>query len=349
MSIMEESSFILALFFSDEYNLVFEEIKHYKEFSSEQGDKLKMLPFQFLGPIFMTAASGTESAWRINFIEYSMALKKDEPRDADILQTFFSINSTIEVQPGRATNLFALIGSPYTEDLNVIHQKITKYIHPSIIQGIKLNQILLGNNFIREKLIKQELIRGLHLIEYYLGSSRKMYWRAKKKYYCIGLIERKVSEIKKSSFLYTFEQENSMRKQILDLIPSYHVMSVLPDYYENLLNETLKIFDKKGVFPNLRQIDLTRKEQEVLYFEEYTIKNGIKRTIGCILIPLISYNSDVIYDISFFQKRFRNILDNNEELKTHLKKFNPNFSVKGWNITTNDDLNQIASKLDRTY
>ncbi len=343
---MNESNTILALFFSDESNLVFEEIKYEEELTIEQKSKLKMLPFQYLGPIFMTAANGKEGSWKIDFIEYSISLKQKGTINADVLQTFFALNSTIESKKGELTNLFALVGSSYTEDLKILFQKLREYVHPSIIQEIYFNFKLSEGNYSREKLIKEELIRGLHLMEYYLGSSRKIYWKEKRTYYCIGLIERKIGENIKSSKLYTFKTEDSIRRQILDLIPSFYVMAILPDYYENLLNDTLIIFDKKGIFPNLRQIDLTLKEKEVLYIEDFCVKEGIKRSIGCILIPLKNVDFEEITDIIFYQKKVRTILDNDEQMKHNLKVFNTNFSDFGWNLISDADLNQINMLLD---
>ncbi len=346
---MKRPSWIIALFFSDESNLIFEEIKHEKEFSKEQKNQLKMLPFQFLGPIFLTAASAREGAWKIDFIEYSLSLKQQEIKEADILQTFFALNSTMESAPGMNTNLFALIGSPYTEDPIEIYKKITDYIHPSILQGTKMNQLLLGKKFNREKFIKEELIRGLHLIEYYLGSSRKLYWKEKKNYYCVVVTERKIGQGIKHSTLYTIEPEDSLRRRILELIPSFYVLSVLPDYYENLLKDTLALFEKKGIFINIRQINLSLKEKEVLYFEDFIIEKGIKRSIGCFLIPLIDdASSRELRNKRFYHKQIRNILDNDLSLTEYLQDFNINFSPRGWNINTEDDLNHISLLLDNT-
>ena len=92
---------------------------------------------------------------------------------------------------GNTTYLFTIIGSPYTEDVELIYQKLIRYIHPSIIQGKIVNEDINKAEFILSDFIDTELTRGISLIEHSLGSARKMggaYWKKKLKYYCIKQI-----------------------------------------------------------------------------------------------------------------------------------------------------------------
>ena len=192
-----------------------------------------MLSYQFLGPLFFTAASGNGVNWKIEFIESSLSHYQNRTLDADVIQSFFNLNSSMETEDGN-TNLSVLIGSPYTEDINLIYRKMVEYIHPSIIQGKFTAESLMGGDFKFKNLIQYELGRGLNLIEYTLGSARKLYPEEQQKYYCIGIIERKVDEKLRISNFYSFDKEDPLRKYVLSFIPSFYVMSILPDYYENL-------------------------------------------------------------------------------------------------------------------
>ncbi|MFW9874071.1 MAG: hypothetical protein ACFFG0_13265 [Candidatus Thorarchaeota archaeon] len=71
----------------------------------------------------------------------------------DVIQSFFTLNSSINTSEG-TTNLFALMGSPFTEDMKLIYEEISEYIHPSIIQGKVVNENLLGNRFNFSRFIK---------------------------------------------------------------------------------------------------------------------------------------------------------------------------------------------------
>ena len=142
----------------------------------------------------------------------------------------------------------------------------------------------------------------MNLIEYSLGSSRKMYWEEQQKYYWVGLIERKNAEDLKISNLYTIRLNDPMRNQLLDHFPSYYVMSVLPDYYENLIDETLKIFEKTGIFSNIRQIILKLKDKKVIYLEEFLVdSSNITKSYGAILIPAVDTFQDA-KNLSFYKK-----------------------------------------------
>ena len=243
------------------------------------------------------------------------------------------------------TNLFAIIGSPFTEDIKITYQKMVDYIHPSIFQGREVNKRTLGQDFKFSRFINEELSRGLDLIEYNLGTSRKMHWEEQQKYYCVGLIEREISSESKTSYLYTFDKDISLRKQFLNYIPSYYVMAILPDYYENLIDQTLKLFGKTSVQSNIRKIKLTHQNKKVLYFEEYTIKNDIKKSYGVILIPDDNKIKDA-KKISFYNKNLRLILDVHKDLKDIMFKINPDLKYEKWGTASEEKLNKIRMCLD---
>jgi len=290
---MENNEGMLGLFYSDENGVIYNNIKLSEDLTDERKIQLKMLPFQFLGPVIMTAASNSKEKWTIEFIEANLYLVNVNTKEVDIIQSFFNLNSSVYSEKG-ISHLFALIGSRYTEDIRLILNKMIKYIHPSIYQGKIINEDFQGRNFCRNEFIKNELNRGLELIEYTLGSSRKVYWDEKQNFQCIALIERENTENDKKSYLYTFEKNNPLRKNI----PSYYIMSILPSYYENLIHETFEIFGKKGIYPHLRIIKLRHKEKRVIYIEEFLMNNNRKllgeQPLLYIYLHLPSYNCSLI-------------------------------------------------------
>ena len=339
---MKDDDRILGLFFSDKDNLVYDNIKFSESLSEDNKNQLNMLSYKFLGPVFLTAASSNGDNWRIELIESSLSLYQG--KISDIIQSFFSLNSSFKSEDG-VSNLFALIGSPHTEDIKDIYNLLVKYIHPSIIQGKIVNEDLLGNRFNFHKFIKSELVRGIHLIDYSLGSSRKVYWEEQHSYSCVGLIERIKSKKDKISNLYTFDESDPLRKESLNFIPSYYVMCVLPDYYENLIDETLRLFNKAGISANLRLINLSNKNNKVIYLEEFIVEDDIKKSYGVILVQ----DNNVLSNpnkISFYKKNLRLILDGHKELNEVLNHFNDRFKAKEWATQTDEDLNNIGSKLD---
>jgi len=338
------SSIILGLFFSDENNLIYENIKYTEEISEEEKEELKMLPFKFLGPIFLTAATEEEDNWRIKFIESSLSLYQEREMNRNVIQSFFNINSTLETPEG-ITNLFTLIGSPYTEDINIIDKKVSKYIHPSITQGKVVKESILGNDFSFKEFIKKELERGINLIQHGLGSSRKMYWKEQKKYYCVGLIERFTSNDSSQTYLYTFEKKNLFRKKVLSLIPSYYVMMIIPNFYEDLIDKTLKLFNKTNVYPNIREIILESKTKEVLYVEEFLKVNGDKTSYGFILIPELN-DSQYNRNLSYYKKKLRLILDGDKNILNSLREINPEFDIRKWGANSEEELDIIKNELD---
>ncbi len=343
---MKDARLILGLFFSDENNIVFEKIRFSKNLSEERKDEIKTLSFKFLGPLFLTAASDEGGKWKIDYIESSLTIQSDTSFDeSEIIQSFFNLNSSTESKDGR-TNLFALIGSPYTEDTKMIYEKMVQYIHPSIAQGKVIFESFLGENFKFHDFINEELTRGLDLIEYSIGSSRKMYWEEQQKYYCVGLIERVTSAESKTTNLYTFDKEGSFRRYFMSYIPSYYLMSTLPNYYEDLINETLKLFGKSSVFPNIKIIELSLGDAKVKYLEEHAIENGITKSHGVILIPNVDDDQNS-RNISYYRKNLRLILDLHKNLVEVLLEFNPNFKLKSWSAITSEDLENVKMHLDK--
>ena len=342
---MKQEEIILGLFFANEDNLVFDNIKYSEIFSDIKINDIKMLSYKFLGPVFLTAATGIGNNWKIEFIETSLSLRDNNIEEADVLQSFFTLNSSIETQEG-ITNLFVLISSPYTEDTKLIYDELSNYIHPSIIQSKIVNENLLGSRFDYNKLIESELDRGINLIDYSLGISRKVYWEEEHRYYCVGLIERKTGEELRVSNLYTFNKDSDLRKRYLDYIPSYYVMSILPDYYENLINETLEIYNKKGVYPNIKRIELRYGDKKVVYLEEYNIKNDILKSYGVILIQQ-NEETEENKKLSYFKKNLRLILDREMDLKDSLNKFNQHLKYERWSTISDEALNKIDIFLDK--
>ncbi|TFG25216.1 MAG: hypothetical protein EU532_11870 [Promethearchaeota archaeon] len=333
---------ILGLFFSNEDNLIYDNIKFSENLTDDKKNQLNMLSYRFLGPVFLTAAISNGDKWNITLIESSLSHYQGQV--SDVIQSFFSLNSSITSEDG-ITNLFALIGSPYTEDLNELYNILTKYIHPSIIQGKIVNEDLLGNRFNFHKFIRSEMIRGLHLINYSLGASRKVYWKMQHNYSCVGLIERIISHENKKFCLYTYDENDPLRKETLKFIPSYYVMCILPDYYENLIDETLHIFNKASLFANIRLINLSNHDKKVIYLEEFKVEKNIKKRYGVILVQDCKSLGNP-KKISYYKKNLRLILDGNKELNQNLELFNPKFTNKKWITQSEEDLNRIKALLD---
>jgi len=341
---MKATEIILGLFYSDENNLIFDNIKYSESLSEDSINQIKMLPYKFLGPVFLTAASGSEN-WEINFIESSLSLPQSRSYDADIIQSFFSLNSTIEIATDQITHLFVLIGSPHTEDVKLLYDKMVKYVHPSIIQGKIVQENTIGNDFEFRHYIKKELERGLNLIDYSLGASRRVYWEEQRKYYCIGLIERIFEEGSKTSNFYTFDKDNPIKKHVLPYIPSFYIFTILPDYYENLIDETLKTFNKTGIDPHIRRIELSSYKKRAIYMEEFVEEKGVMKSYGVILIPE-GQSIKEGENLSYYKRNLRDILDKRKDLKDVLVKLNSDFKYEKWSTSTDEDLNKIRACFD---
>ncbi len=350
---MKAHDLILGLFYSDESSLVFENIK-LSEKSTESlpessRDDLKSLSLKFLGPLFLTANIEGGKNWKMEFIESSLTLKQNITGDVDLIQSFFTLNSSLESE-GILTNLFALIGSPYTEDIKLIYEKMIKFIHPSIIQGRIMNESVYADNFNFNEFIKEELRRGINLIEYSLGSARKMggkYWEEQKDYHCIGIIERVKSEDLNTSHLYTYEVDDPIVSDLLQFIPSFYVMAIIPEYYEYHIQQTLKLFQIITVHPNLRMIKLTLEDKQVIYLEEYLVENEIIRSLGVILISENELFRDS-KNLSHYKKDLRLILDKRKDILKSVMSFNSKFDpFNKWDTKSEEGLNNIKNLFDK--
>ncbi len=341
---MKEGDIILGLFYSDENNLIYDKIKNSSSISPEMEDEIKSLSLKFMGPLFLTTSSEKEKGRRIELIESSISLYQDKSFNADIMQSFFIMNSTKKTTEG-LTHLSAIVGSPYAEDLKILYDKLDNYIHPSINQGKIVIESILGGDFNRDQYIRGELTRGLEFINYSLGTSRKMYWEESQRYYCIAVIERINENGKNLTNFYTLDENSERRKDILKYIPSYYLLSILPDYYENLIRNTLEIFQKTSIFPNIRVISLKNLDNKIQYLEEFSLENGIKKSIGVVLLP-ISQEDLITEQISFYRKKLRMILDRNKKIEDELFDLNADLERKKWTTRTEQDLEAIKNKLD---
>ncbi len=343
----ELNDFILGLFFANEHNLIFENIKISKVLSQIRKQELMLLPLKFFGPVFLTKAYSGTANWKIEFIESTLSFKKQDTMDTSIIQSLFNLNSSIETEDG-VTNLFAIIASPYTEDFNFIYKHMMEYIHPSILQVRAMYREILKSDVKSQKFLEEELKRGINLIEFFLGSSRKTYWKEQQKFYCVGLIERIISRdfnIKELN-IYTFEKDDPLRIKHLDDIPSYYVMSILTGYYEKLINQTLDFFKKENVKSNIKQIELSSEDKKVVYLEEFSEENDIKKGYGVILIPQERESED-LNNKSFYVKILRKALDFEKNFEKNLKTINPNFSLKKWPAISGEDFVEIQLNLDK--
>jgi len=341
---MSNINAILGLFFANEDEMVYDKIKISEELTEERENNLKMLSFKYLGPVFLTEMCNKGNPWNIDLVESALILQNQGSYNEKMFQSFFNINASNESEDGVA-NLSALVASPYTEDIKEIADELCEYILPAIIQGKIVEENFLGSKFKYSKFIQKELTRGLNLIDYSLGSSRKVHWEEQHNYYCVGLIERIVSKYYKASNLFTFDKDNLLRKKCLEFIPSYYVMAILPDYYEKLIDETLKLFNVTTIYPNIRLIKLHSHEKKVIYLEEYVVDKNIKKSYGVILIEDTEGFTDM-NKISFYKKNLRLILDQNKDVHDIMVKINPNLSFKKWDTLSNESLNDLETNLD---
>ncbi len=336
---------IIGLFFADNNNLVYEKVKHTEILNFDEQYKLKVLPLKFLGPIFLTHASTDGKSWMIKSIEATLSLDLQTSKDFDTLQSFFILNSSIFAEEN-SSNLIAIVTSSYTEDIKVLREKLRDYIHPSVIQGKIVNVKAQGKDFNLDNFVNSELERGIALIDDSLGQARKLHWEKQQKYYILGIIERIFTKTQVDSYLFTFDAEDPLRKQLLEYIPSYYIMAILPQYYEMLITDTLEIFGKTSVLSNIRQINLGHNGQEVVYLEEFTSSNEVKKTLGFILIS----ENDIVSNfknISFYKKKLRSILDGHESFSKVIYNINTKLNtVDNYLINSEDDLNLIKKELD---
>ena len=339
------SEFLLGLFFSDDKTIVYDNIKLSYELPEEIIRKLKTMALKFLGPLFMTRNLYNQKGWKIDYIETSLASQRRMLVDDTLMQSFTCLNSTKKTAES-ITNLFSFIGSPFTEDLAMIYERLDKYIHPSIIQGKYFTQTIHGANFKFDLFIEDELNRGTDLIEHALGSPRKMYWEKKLLYSVVGVIKRTKKNGIYESDLYAFDIDDILRKEALENIPSYYFMGILPDYYEQLMNETLSLFGKNGLNSNIIKIKVSNPEKVVLYIEEFITEANSKTSYGLILIPSNEKIKET-RDLSFYKKNLRYILNKNKEFESTVIELNSRINpFESWNLNSDESLKKVERYLD---
>jgi hypothetical protein len=339
------SEFLLGLFYSDEETLVYDNIKLSHSLSKKAIQELKSMSLKFLGPLFMTSDLIKQMEWKIDYIDTTLTPQIEQKIDETLMQSFTCLNSSRKVA-GYLTNLFTFIGSPYTEDLTMIYERLDKYIHPSIVQGKLIAQSTYGDDFDLYKFIEDEIKRGTDLIEHTLGSPRKIYWEEKKAYSTVAVIKRTKNNGSLQSDLYTFDLDDPLRKETLEHIPSYYFMSILPDYYERRMNETLRLFGKQNLYSNIIKIKVSNPENVVLYIEEFMTNGDAKVSYGLILIP----KNDKIKesgDLFFYKKKLRSMLDKNNDVERSVIELNSRINpFDNWNLNSDETLQKIENLLD---
>jgi hypothetical protein len=339
------SKFLLGLFYSDEDTLVYDNIKLSHSLSKEAIRDLKSISLKFLGPLFMTRALYKQKGWKIECIETTLIPNVGKRFDELPIQSFTCFNSSKETA-GYLTNLFTFIGSPYTEDLTMIYERLDKFIHPCIIQGKFIAQKIHHSDFNIYELVDDELQRGTELIEHTLGSPRKMYWEEKKSYSTVAVIKRDKKASLLESDLYTFDVDDPLRKESLNHIPSYYFMGILPDYYEKRMNETLRLFGIEGLYSNIIKIKVSSPDKTVLYVEEFKTDAEGKTSYGLILIP---HNHEIkeSRDLFFYKKKMRQMLDKNKDFESSIIELNSKINpFDSWNLNSNGSLQEIERVLD---
>ncbi|MFX1380523.1 MAG: hypothetical protein ACFFA4_15665 [Promethearchaeota archaeon] len=341
------SEFLLGLFFSDDKTIVYDNIKLSIELPEEAIRKLKSMSLKFLGPLFMTRNLYNQKGWKIDYIETSLTPQRRMTVDDTLMQSFTCLSSTKKTAE-LITNLFSFIGSPYTEDLTMIYEKLDKFIHPSIIQGKLVSQAIYGANFKFDLFIEDALKRGVDLIEHTLGSPRRIYWEEKISYSVVGVIKRTKQNGIFESNLYTFDLDDKFRKEALEQIPSYYFMGILPDYYEQMMNGTLELFGKNGLNTNIIKLKVSNPKKVVLYLEEFVIKAESKTSYGLILIPSNEKIKEA-HDLSFYKKNLRYILNKNKDFERAVIELNSRINpFESWDLKSDDSLKNIERDLDST-
>ncbi len=339
------SEFLLGLFFSDDQTIVYDNIKLSHDLSKEAIRELKSISFKFLGPLFMTRNLYKQKQWKIDYIETSLTPQLRMKVDDTLMQSFTCLNSTRKTA-GYITNLFTFIGSPYTEDLTMIYERLDKFIHPSIIQGKIIAQKIHDTDFDFNLLVEEEIERGIDLLEHTLGSSRKIYWEEKMAYSTVAVIKRTKKDGLLESDLYTFDLDDPLRKEALNCIPSYYFMGILPDYYEKMMNETLRLFGKDGLYSNIIKIKMSNPDMVVLYIEEFITNEDGKTSYGLILIPSNNKVKES-RDLFFYKKKLRNMLDKNKNFERAVIELNSRINpFQNWNLNSDESLQNIERSLD---
>ncbi|MFX1358421.1 MAG: hypothetical protein ACFFA8_14205 [Promethearchaeota archaeon] len=339
------SEFLLGLFFSDEQTLVYDHIKLSYDLPEEKVQGLKSMSLKFLGPLFMTRNLFKQDQWKIEYIETSLTPQSRTKVDETLMQSFTCLNSSRKTAE-YITSLFTFIGSPYTEDMKIIYEKLDKYVHPSIIQGKLIAQTNYDANFDLNLFVENELKRGADLIEHTLGSPRKIYWEEKMAYSTVGIIKRTIKDGLLESDLYTFDLDDPLRKEALAHIPSFYFMSILPDYYEKRMNETLSLFGKDGLYSNIIKIKVSSPNSVVIYMEELKTYEDGKTSLGLILIPSNEKLKES-RDLFFYKKKLLSMLNKNSDFERSVielhSRINP---FENWNLNSDDSFQNIERSLD---
>lgn len=339
------SEFLLGLFYSDEETLVYDNIKLSYNLSEESIRELKSMSFKFLGPLLMTRELYKQKRWKIDYIETSLSPLTMSVVDDTLMQSFTCLNSSRETA-GYITNLFTFIGSPYTEDLAMIYERLDKYIHPSLIQGKLIAKKIHGADFDSNTLIEKEMKRGIDLLEHTLGSPRKIYWEEKMTYFPVAVIKRTLRDKILKSDLFTFDLDDPLRKEALNQIPSYYFMGILPDYYEKRMNEILRLFGKENLYSNITKIKISNPNKVVLYIEEFIYEANNKKSYGLILIPSTNKVKET-GDLFFYKKKLRSMLNKIENFERSVIELNSKINpFDNWNLNTNESLQKIEQSLD---
>lgn len=345
---MKKPDLILGVFFSDQNNLVYEHFRLSEMFSIKTKINLKLLANRLLGPIYFTAAYSLESDWHIDLIESSISLFHDKNKYLDVMQSFFILNSS-QIIPGidEPTNVLVFIGSPYTEDIYLMYDILTKYIHPSIIETLVINNHQFGlNNWNPKGPISKELKRASNLIESTAGQPRKSHWKKPEKYICIALNQRKISDSSDYSYFYTIYEDDPLRKKLLEYIPGYYIIAILPEYYENRIQETFSIYNREEMIPHITTIRLSDKEKELLYMEDFEINHNRKKSYGLYLLPCSNLPIEG-KPLSFYKHFLIEILENKHDFNKEIRKLNTKInSFDKFNLHDNVELNQLQANYD---
>ena len=340
------SEFLLGLFYANEETLVYDNIKLSHRLSKEAIRGLKSISLKFLGPLFMTRELHKQKVWKIDYIETSLTAELGKSIDEALMQSMACLNSSRKTA-GYTTNLFSFVGSPYTEDLTMIYDRLDKYIHPSIAQGKIVNQEIYGKEFDGDEFIVDELERGINLIEHNLGSPRRIYWEEKKAYSPVAIIKRTKIKGRLESDLYTYDLDEPLRLVALEHIPSFYFMGILPDYYEKRMNDTLTLFGVEGLYSNIINIKVSNPDTTVLYIEEFSTNGDGKLGYGLILIPH-NENMDEAENIFYYKKQLRTLLDKNKDFESSVVEINSKINpFDNWSLNSNESLKRIEGKLDR--
>ncbi len=122
-------------------------------------------------------------------------------------------------------------------------------------------------------------------------------------------------------------------------------MAILPDYYDRLIDETLKLFNVTTIHSNVGLIKLHSQEKKVIYLEEYEVEKNAKKSYGVILIEDPEGFND-LNKIAFYKKNLRLMLDKPKDVYDIMSKINSNLTVKRWNTLSDEGLKNLEAILD---